>query len=394
MSLVSSQVSVGGAPGLHGEIELDELVIQQIWHEQLIDDTGLQTQCGKSIKVKDVGFWNREDGGPKFRNAEIQIGDQSIHGDVEIYFRPSDWMRHRYHQDQNFKGVVLRVCLYLEKGIAVNGPSNNPSDVPILHLLPYLTQGLEEYVEEFALRKLAGLSSLHSVKKLASLKPDKECLQLAKRRWKQKCKFAKARLQKFDWQCACHQWFLEVLGYSKNRVPMTRVALEYPVDCWSDFRLNVEDLFSRQKGWRLNGCRPANHPLTRLIQYQKLCNDNPSWTEQLLSFDILEEGDACTHNRKNLRIAQCNKIWREEILKSIFGETRANTLLVDTILPLLSVYQGKDYFATWCHWFAGDCPTLFRESALRLGWIDGTLSSPFSNGIVQAIIGYLIEEDQ
>lgn len=394
MSLTSSKLAVGEAPGLYGEIKVDESVIQQIWNEQLIDQSKLRTTSGLSIQVRHCGSWNRAEEGPDFHSAEIQIGDQVHHGDVEIHFRPSDWVRHRHHQDPNFKRVVLHVCLFLDKQCGSTGQSTDSSRIPVLHLLPYLTQGLEEYVEEFTLRKLAGMEPSFRSTKLDLLSPENDCVELAQQRWKQKGKFARVRLQNADWQAACHQWFLEVLGYRRNRAPMTQIALEYPISCWSDSRFNVEDVFSRQQGWKLRGCRPANHPRTRLMQYQKLSLENPSWPEQLLSLEIGSESNAAAHNRKSLLIAQHLKTWREDFLQGIFGGTRANTLWVDAILPLLSVQQEKDCFATWYHWPAGDCPAGFRDMAHNFGWIKGTSSSPFSNGVVQGIIGLLVKESQ
>ncbi len=167
-----------------------------------------------------------------------------------------------------------------------------------LHLLPHLTQGLEEYVEEFTLRKLAGIEPSFRATKLDLLSPENDCIELAEQRWKQKGKFARARLQNTDWQAACHQWFLEVLGYRRNHAPMTNIALKYPLSCWSDPQFNVEDVFSRQQGWKLRGCRPANHPRNRLIQYQKLSREKPSWPEELLSIEIGSESNAANHNRK------------------------------------------------------------------------------------------------
>ena len=394
MRVPSSKLVVGEAPGLYGEIKVDESVIQQIWNEQLIDQSKLRTTCGLSIKVKHCGSWNRAEEGPDFHSAEIQIGDQALHGDVEIHFRPSDWVRHRHHQDPNFKRVVLHVCLYLDKQSLSTGQSTDSSGIPVLYLLPHLTQGLEEYVEEFTLRKLAGMEPSFRTKKLDLLSPENDCIELAQQRWMQKGKFARARLQNTDWQAACHQWFLEVLGYRRNRAPMTKIALEYPLSCWSDRQFNVEDVFSRQQGWKLRGCRPANHPRSRLMQYQKLSQENPSWPEQLLSLEIEGRINAADHNRKSLSIAHHLKTWREDILKGIFGGTRANTLWVDAILPLLSIHQEKDYFATWYHWPAGDCPTGFSDMAHRFGWIRGTSSSPFSNGVVQGIIGLLVKDSQ
>ena len=89
MSLTSSKLAVGEAPGLYGEIKVDESVIQQIWNEQLIDQSKLRTTSGLSIKVKHCGSWNRTEEGPDFHSAEIQIGDQVHHGDVEIAGLPT-----------------------------------------------------------------------------------------------------------------------------------------------------------------------------------------------------------------------------------------------------------------------------------------------------------------
>ena len=53
---------------------------------------------------------------------------------------------------------------------------------------------------------------------------------MGKERWILKCMYAKKRIEAVGWEGAC-QWFLEVLGYRRNRSPMARSQI-YPIETW------------------------------------------------------------------------------------------------------------------------------------------------------------------
>ena len=386
----STMLNVAETPGLYGAVKIEESLIQKIWEEQSFDTSDMSTLCGKEIILIDRGEWNRGEEGPDFRNAQLRIGGKRCAGDIEIHFRPSDWERHGHCRNPNFNRVILHVCLFAERNEQSFSVLENGNKVPVLHFLPCLTQGVEEYAEELALRQLSGRESGYfSSEELSRLK-EADVYALAKQRWDGKLNFAKLRINKTGWEAACHQWFLEVLGYRRNRAPMTQIALEFPLASWQDSSLRIEDVFRSQKDWKLRGCRPLNHPLNRLKQYHRLCLKNPDWVSGLKEFSVCPIEDPVAATRASLGLGDCRKNWQNHILKNIFGGNRANTLWVDACLPLYCVLHGVNAFALWYHWPVGDCPQSFRSIANDVGWIGRGRQHPFSNGMVQAIKAHML----
>src|SRR6058998_1481558 len=86
-----------------------EKLVQAIWQHQRLKRDRLQTTSGQSLKVLHPGFHSVE-GGPDFRGAVIQIGDQPPQtGDVEVDLRPSGWRAHGHDRNPAFGSVVLHV---------------------------------------------------------------------------------------------------------------------------------------------------------------------------------------------------------------------------------------------------------------------------------------------
>jgi len=233
---------------------------------------------------------------------------------------------------------------------------------------------------------LAGMTSTSSIPE--SFPEDwNEAREMATERWRKKCLYAQKRLHSTGWEVACHQWFLEVLGYRRNRAPMAKIALRFPLKVWME-GLNPEDVNSTETDWKLRGSRPANHPRKRLEQYSQIMKSRPNWMENLKSMDFQSNFQATKENlisgRKALGLKIREKEFELKVLGGLIGGTRLHTLMVDACLPLWSVHHKKDVFETWFHWTAGDIPSNFRSWCREKGLTNR--SNPFCNGLAQAII--------
>jgi hypothetical protein len=376
------------APGLYGTFSIEERVIQQIWNEQRFLGENLHTTEGWTLKIINPGKWNLAEEGPDFKEAKISLNGKFIHGDVEIHFEEKDWKSHGHGNDPRYNRVVLHVILFPPKNKLKSRIKNNQHALPTLVLLPYLLYGIEEYAENLALEKLAGDKNL-SAEIPTSVPTDfEEVMQMAKSRWIEKCRHASVRLQNTDWSHACHQWFLEVLGYRRNRLPMAKIAQRYTLADWRS-GLDPKEVYASQNDWKLRGCRPANHPLKRLKQYAVLNQEKPDWTNKLkeMRFDC-DAKSPTFENRKSIGLQKKIKEWQDGITGGIFGDTRANTLLIDSALPLWAVKQ-QDAFISWFFWPAGDFPQKYRKWATQTGICH--VKQPFCNGIGQAILHSLIQ---
>ncbi len=380
-------------PGFYGSVKLEEKVIQKIWKEQDFVTESLFTECGKKIVVTDCGAWNLAEEGPDFTGAVLMIDGVQHYGDVEIHFYPNQWCQHKHHQDPNFEKVLLQVSVFSGNGITESVHSRNGKPIPTLVLLPHLFQALEEYAEHYALAKLSGrLTDLdQSIAKLGNL-TSLEVDQLALKRWQAKIQFARNRLDNQQWSDVCHQWFLEILGYKRNKSSMLRISQMYPLCFWVEQRVDPLEIFSSINNWKLKGSRPANHPRARLLQYAELCSDNPNWTDDLMDLigSIKQAKGMVGVGRKP--ILNLVKKWKDSVLCGKFAPGKANTIWIDGMLPLLSVHSDTEAFEIWKHWPTGDFPQSWKSIFREIGWTDRSKGKVLSNGMVQALIQFLLEE--
>ena len=164
------------------------------------------------------------------------------------------------------------------------------------------------------------------------------------KRWIQKCKHAENRLNSANWEDACHQWFLEVLGYRRNRTPMARIAQLFPVKAWRA-GLNEDEVYASQKDWKLRGCRPANHPMKRLQQYAQLSK----LLRVVISMQKMDFSEDCSIealaliSRKTLQLKKLEDVWAQNILGGIFGDPSAHTV-GGCVLATLVGLPREEYF--------------------------------------------------
>jgi len=369
-------------PGLYGGIRLEEKIIQEIWKEGFFQKDELLTVCGKKISILEPGIWNLSKEGPDFKNSRLLINGFMCEGDVEIHFYSKDWKIHKHHLDPNYDHVILHLIVFPESGRPIRTISASGKEIPQLVFLPCLYQGIEEYAEEFTLRKLA----VNSTGMKLSSKPDgfENLLKdYARIRWDEKITFAKRRLSEGSWEEVCHRWFLEVLGYPRNRTKMHQLSVRHPLDSWHG-GIDPEDIYKDIEGWRIRGTRPANHPLARINQYHELVKQIPDWPARLADTSFFIQGD----NRKSLRIYEQRRSWKQEVLGSIWKGSRSDTLLVDACLPLWSAKKDVDAFPLWYFWPAGDFPDGIRD--LVKSWELVTAGESIGNGVLQALLMHFL----
>lgn len=379
------EIQLSEAPGLYGSFAVGEKLIQKIWHDQELVKENLKTTAGKRLEILNCGKWNLAEEGPDFKDATLSIDGSIISGDIEIHFEEKDWRKHGHDKDQTYSKVILHVLLYPPENANHTTASKSKGKITTLVLLPYLLKSVEEYAEDAAMEKLSGISS-------TKIKPPNfpgnwmEVKGWAKKRWMQKCLYARKRLDSAGWEGACHQWVLEVLGYRRNRRPMAQIAQSFPAKVWRK-GLEPENVYASQTAWKLRGCRPANHPRKRLQQYDQLIKNHPNWMRSLQSMQFKIDPGLTPNligNRKTMGLKACEKEFAEDVLGGAIGGTRLHTVIIDACLPLWSAHHQKEVFETWFHWTAGDVPSNFLSWSREIGLINR--NHPFLNGLAQAII--------
>ncbi len=389
--------------GVEGPYSFPEKLLQQIWLRREFDAPRAVTTDGRPVGVASSGRWNLL-GGPDFKDARLMIGDERVHGDVEVHLRAADWLGHGHAKDPAYDRVVLHVVLFPTAELAT--PGNGGRGIPILCLLPLLYHDLEEYAADAAVAGLADRPSVRIVEALGSLTAEARLrllIDCAETRWRQKVRFARLRLDRVGWEQACHQSALEILGYRYNRVPMLRVATQHPLSGWLAKGFDPEVVYTQEPtGWQRQGVRPANHPRMRLRQYTRWVNAAPAWPETLRNVTCgwvdlgwgIGSGTAAARRRAGLRTV------RERVAGEVCGGavsgTRLDTLVCDGFLPLLAAAGDlpEPVARTWWgHWFEGDVPARLHRGLRDLALI-GEPRFPACHGLVQGLLGWLIEDER
>jgi len=389
--------------GLEGPYSFPEKLLQQIWLRREFDARQAATTDGRPVRVTSTGRWNLL-GGPDFKDARIMIGDERVHGDVEVHLRAADWMAHGHSKDPAYDRVVLHVVLFPSAERAT--PGRDGRGIPILCLLPLLYHDLEEYAADAAVAGLAHRPSVRIVEALGALTAEERLRLLtaeAEARWRQKVRFACVRLERLGWEQACHQSALEILGYRYNRVPMLRVATVHRLSCWLAKGFDPEAVYAEDPGvWQRQGVRPANHPRMRLRQYARWVQAAPVWPETLrnatrgwadLGWGI---GLRTAEARRTAGMRSVRDRVAEEVCGGAVSGTRLDTLVCDGFLPLLAAsgdLPERVARTWWGHWFEGDVPARLHRGLRDLALM-GETRLPACHGLVQGLLGWLIEDER
>lgn len=387
--------------GLFGPYSFPEKLLQKIWLRGDFDRSRVLTSDGRRVRVVYPGKWNLL-GGPDFHGARLRFGEPSeseIQGDVEVHLHSPDWDAHAHANDPAYDRVVLHVVLFPPpSGHRTRGAGGR--EIPVVALLPLLHRGLEEFAADEAVEVLANRPLTRLPDELGRL-PAGELTSLLHRhaagRWQQKVRFARLRIEALGWNQACHHAGLEILGFRFNRAPMLRIAGRWPVADWSAGRVTPDEAYaSEAEAWSLQGVRPCNHPRCRLRQYAAWMQRRPDWPERVRTMTSgllpLRPEQSSTECRRAAGLGRWRERWREEIVAGAVGGSRFDTLVCDGLLPLLGAAAVQNLEGIWYHWPPGNLPAVVMAGLRQLGFgVDRR--RPFSNGVAQGLLGWLLARE-
>ena len=408
---MTERISIAGGgvmelQGLYGPFQFPELLLQKIWAEQAFCVADACTVDGRSVKIDAVGRWNRQ-GGPDFKQARIRVGDEWLHGDVELHLREEDWKAHRHAADPAYNDVILHVVLFPSKRAVSRGADGR--SIPVVSLLPLLWHDLEEYASDAAVSAIAARPADRLAEawlELSDAERQQHVWVGARRRWEAKVRYARLRIERLGWESACHHTALEILGYRFNRTGMLEVASRWSLDRWQGGGAPVEEIFETMRDrWSLQGVRPANHPRRRLAAYSQWVGADgtggESWPATLHDIAAEWPGEGpdleadLVGNVREWRRTAGWAAWRTAVMDRL-GATRyvprprADNLWGDGFLPLLAASGRMDATVLWSWWFMswpGDQPASLVKAARLIGLADGN-RKPLAWGQVQALLGW------
>jgi hypothetical protein len=372
-----------------------EILLQAVWRNQRLVREQLTTLDGRNVRILHPGFLSRE-GGPDFRGAVVQFGDEPPRtGDVEVDLESSGWRAHGHDKNPNFKNVILHVIWKAAAGASVD--STTPPaialfgklDAPLVDLSVWLnseeSESLPEKLRGQCSAPLAGLS----LEKLREL-----LLQAAQIRFHGKASQFQARARHVGWEQTLWEGIFKALGYKHNVWPMQCLAesrvrwfaprssplalqarllgvagllpteltraqssadgyLRSVWDHWWRERETFSDCALPRALWRFHGQRPANHPQRRIALAAHWLADNtlPTKLERWCTKKF-RDGEAAVALLEILQIAP-DDFWswhwtihspRLKKAQPLLGASRVTDLAVNVILPWLWIraFEGKN----------------------------------------------------
>ncbi len=293
-----------------------EYLVQAVWqHQRLLRDK-LRSASGGAVKVLHPGFRSVE-GGPDFRGAVIQFGDEPPkYGDVEVDLRASGWRAHGHDRNPAFKNVILHVVWEPETAARADarspssrtGPTEPPISLPLRDVLDAplgeLNLWLGSEASQSLPEDLRGKCSA-PLRELDDPQLARLLHEAARVRLQSKAAQFQARAKQAGWEQALWEGLFRGLGYKHNVWPMHRLAELRPRWCtrdggtlgmqarllglsgllptelprsqprtdqylrriwdqWWRERDEFSDCILPRSMWRFHGIRPANHPQRRL----------------------------------------------------------------------------------------------------------------------------------
>ncbi len=119
-------------PGGIGEPSLVESQLSAIWAAGL--GGGWQLVDGRTLRVVFPGTPGRGPG-PDFRGAVIEVGGDTVVGDVELHSHDHGWVEHGHQEDSRYDSVALHVVGRVGAGREVTR-SRSGREIPILVVAP------------------------------------------------------------------------------------------------------------------------------------------------------------------------------------------------------------------------------------------------------------------
>lgn len=337
------------------------------------------TTDSQPVVVLHPGFRNH-DAGPDFTNARLLINGQEWGGTVEMHTRTSDWLAHRHQHDRAYDNVILHVVW--EDDQAATGRRVDRPDGTALPTLELASRTSPALIERYT-----GLQDSPDVIPCAgqfrSVQPlrltsmlDKAMLQ----RLERKAAGVRAVFEQTagDWEETAYRLLATTMGFKINADPMAQLSRavplkavlkhrdvllqaeamlfgtagllstdepdEYVATLQREYRFlaakyQLEDKQVAAHAWKWGRLRPANFPTLRVAQLARLLTQHAS----LFSLFV---GTADAQMLLNALQVTPSAYWqahyrfgkRTERTVPTLGQSSAQTLIINAVVPLLAAY--------------------------------------------------------
>jgi len=358
-----------------------EQLLHYVWKCRLFPPHSLETVDGHKIEVIDPGIHN-SDAGPDFFNAKIKIGDKLWAGNVEIHHTSADWVKHGHHIDRAYNSVIL----HLSEKVTREVVNEKGQQIPQCELvIPETIRKNADYLlySDTPLPCKNELSSLPGVIIRSTL------TLLSLERLERKMNDIFRHLERFgnSWDEVCYVLLTRNFGFGLNGDAFEGVALSLPfnyIQKQSDNLFQVEALLFGQAGMLEDATlkddyyvrlqkeylflkskyslknregflnkkmrvRPRSSPHLRIAQLAALLQKSGRLFSSIIEKEEYDQLRTLFQTEPSL-YWQTHYSFGQKSPKEgkQLGEGSLNTILINTVTPLLFAYGRKSATDLYC----------------------------------------------
>jgi hypothetical protein len=349
--------------------------LQYIWENRLFFARHLISTANEHIEIIKPGKRNF-DSGPDFFNAKIKLDNTIWAGNVEIHKKASDWNKHQHQNDKSYDNVILHVVETADVQIY----RENQNAIPTL-VLQYPEHLLCNY--QNLLNSKTWIACQSQFRKIDPIILQLGYNRLMIERLEQKTESITESLNRINnnWNETFYQMLARMFGFKVNAVPFELLAKSLPINILAKHKnslFQLEALLFGNSGllnhqllgddyylklreeyaflykkynlraiethlWKFMRLRPMNFPTVRISQFASLLYKNENLFSKILEiadivslkklFRINASSYWDTHYNFN---KQSNETGPKEL-----GESSANLLIINVIIPFLFVFGEK-----------------------------------------------------
>ncbi len=350
---------------------MSEDLLHFVWKFGLFQNYSIKGIENDEFEIVNIGIHNK-DAGPDFFNAKIKSGKTTWIGNIEIHLKSSDWFRHGHHHDKAYNNVILQVVIENDREIQ----AENGRNIPVMEMV--VDKAIELKYDEFK-NNNKWIPCQNDISTVNDFKLKMWLGSVLIERLNEKSEYIHKILEsnKNSWEETFYQLLARNFGFKVNAEPFEWLAKSLPLkylakhqssftqieallfgqagflvgdDNENPYFKNLKKEFEFLKGkfnlialekhlWKFMRLRPPNFPTIRISQFAVLISKSKSLFSKIIQSENLDE-------IKQLFEVEASAFWDSHYTfekqsnekKKVLGNESINTILINTVIPLLFVY--------------------------------------------------------
>ncbi len=359
---------------------IPEEFLQYIWENKLFFTENCYTTQNEKLEIIQTGQRNI-DSGPDFFNARVKIGGTIWAGNVEIHKNASDWHTHKHDNDKAYDNVILHVVEKADEEMT----RSNGEIIPVFELRypEHLKTNYQQLLN--AKTWIPCENQFHKVNPIVlQLGFNRLMIERLENKTTEIVQFLEQN--KNNWNETFYQMLARMFGFKVNAVPFELLAKSLPLTILAKHKSSLFQLEAMLFGnsgllnqqllgddyylglrkeysflykkyalkpieghlWKFMRLRPGNFPPLRISQLAALIYKSHGLFSKIIEIEDI-------YALKNLFKVQASEYWNTHYNfnktstksnRKELGETAANILLINVVIPFLFVFgekQNKTY---------------------------------------------------